>query len=110
MDWPGPNRYRSASGQPGPDYWQQRADYNIAVTLDTAEQNITGHVAITYINNSPDTLTFVWIQLDQNLYREGSLGSTLRGEETRWGARGFRGGYDIPQLDREREARTSQRG
>jgi hypothetical protein len=98
MEWPGPNRYRSASGQPGPDYWQQRADYDIAATLDTAEQRIEAKVTITYTNNSPDTLTFLWLQLDQNLYREGSLGSTLHSEETRWGARGYRGGYDIKNL------------
>ncbi|HUK61787.1 MAG TPA: M1 family metallopeptidase, partial [Dongiaceae bacterium] len=98
MDWPGPNRYRSASGQPGPDYWQQRADYAIAVTLDTAQQSVAGHVTITYTNNSPDTLTFVWLQLDQELYRQGSIGSDVNSEETRWGARGFRGGYDIRNL------------
>jgi hypothetical protein len=98
LDWPGPNRYRSASGQPGPDYWQQRADYTIAASLDTATQYVTGKVTITYTNNSPDTLTFVWLQLDQNLYREGSLGSALHADETRWGARGFRGGYEIRNL------------
>ena len=98
MEWPGPNRYRSASGQPGPDYWQQRADYNIAATLDTAEQRVEGRVTITYTNNSPDTLTFVWLQLDQNLYRPGSIGSAMNADETRWGAKGFRGGYDIKNL------------
>jgi hypothetical protein len=97
-EWPGPNRYRSAGGQPGPDYWQQRADYSIAATLDTSSQSLAGRVTITYTNNSPDTLTFVWLQLDQNLYHEGSIGSTLHAEETRWGARGYRGGYDIHDL------------
>ena len=98
LDWPGPNRYRSASGQPGPDYWQQRADYTIAASLDTAAQYVSGTVTITYTNNSPDTLSFVWLQLDQNLYREGSLGSALHADATRWGARGFRGGYEIRNL------------
>ena len=96
--WAGPNRYRSASGQPGPDYWQQRADYSITATLDTGTQSIAGRVTITYTNNSPDTLTFVWLQLDQNLYHEGSLGSTLHAEETRWGARGYEGGYEVRDL------------
>lgn len=98
MDWPGPNRYRSAGGMPGPDYWQQRADYSISAVLDTTEQSVTGHVTITYTNNSPDTLTFVWLQLDQNLYRAGSIGSAVNAEETRWGAHGFSGGYDIRNL------------
>ncbi|HUO52753.1 MAG TPA: M1 family metallopeptidase [Gemmatimonadaceae bacterium] len=98
LEWPGPNRYRSASGAPGPDYWQQRADYDIAVTLDTAARTVTGRVTITYTNNSPDTLTFVWLQLDQELYRTGSIGSQVNAEETRWGAGPFRGGYDIRNL------------
>ena len=108
MEWPGPNRYRSASGQPGPDYWQQRADYEIAVTLDTAAQTVGGHVVITYTNNSPDTLTFVWLQLDQNLYREGSLGSVLHAEEARFAARGFRGGYEIRNLTVNGRVASSQ--
>ena len=56
IDWPGPNRYRSASGVPGPDYWQQRADYRINASLDTATTEISGAVEIRYTNNSPDTL------------------------------------------------------
>ena len=52
MEWPGPNTVRSASGAPGPEYWQQRADYSIAVTLDTARQRIAGSVTIRYTNNS----------------------------------------------------------
>ena len=73
MAWPGPNRYRTAAGAPGPDYWQQRADYAIAATLDTTNGGtVSGQVTIRYTNNSPDTLRFVWLQLDQNLYRPGS--------------------------------------
>ncbi len=68
------NEYRSASGAPGPKYWQNRADYSISVTLDTAQHRVSGSVAITYTNNSPDTLSFVWLQLDQNIYREDSRG------------------------------------
>jgi Peptidase family M1 domain len=95
MDWPGPNRVRSASGEPGPDYWQQRADYSIATSLDTATQVVSGTVTIRYTNNSPDTLRFVWLQLDQNLYRAGSKGSSLFPADSRWGVRGFQGGYDL---------------
>ncbi|HVP70260.1 MAG TPA: hypothetical protein VMS45_02985, partial [Gemmatimonadaceae bacterium] len=98
MDWPGPNRYRSASGQPGSDYWQQRADYDIAVTLDTTARSIQGRETITYTNNSPDTLTFIWLQLDQNLYRQGSIGSAINADEARWSSRGFLGGFEIRNL------------
>ena len=98
MDWPGPNGYRAATGAPGPDYWQQRADYTIAATLDTAANRIRGTVSIRYTNNSPDTLRFVWLQLDQNLYHTLSKGSAMFPAESRWGVRGFQGGYDITGL------------
>jgi len=94
-EWPGPNRYRSANGAPGPDYWQQRADYRISATLDTTSRSISGSVQIHYTNNSPDTLRYVWLQLDQNLYRPGSEGSMLFEAGSRWGVRGFQGGYDL---------------
>ena len=98
MAWPGPNQYRSADGSPGPAYWQQRADYTIEAALDTASKSVSGAVTIRYTNNSPDTLRFVWLQLDQNLYRPASKGSLLYPAESRWGVRGFQGGYDISAL------------
>jgi hypothetical protein len=98
LEWPGPNQYRTATGAPGPDYWQQRADYTIAATLDTAARRIHGTVSIRYTNNSPDTLRFVWLQLDQNLYRPTSKGASLFPSDSRWGVRGFQGGYDITGL------------
>ena len=98
IDWPGPNRYRSSSGMPGPDYWQQRADYTITASLDTGTTQITGSVQIRYTNNSPDTLRYVWIQMDQNLYRTGSKGSALFPADSRWGVRGFQGGYDLADV------------
>lgn len=61
-----PNAYRSASGAPGPRYWQQRADYEIDATLDDEQQKLTGAETITYYNNSPDPLTYLWLQLDEN--------------------------------------------
>src|SRR5690606_40698392 len=54
-----PNIYRSASGVPGPKYWQQRADYDISAELDEQQQRLTGSEAITYYNNSPDPLTYI---------------------------------------------------
>jgi hypothetical protein len=98
IDWPGPNPYRSSSGVPGPDYWQQRADYTIRATLDTASTQISGSVQIAYTNNSPDTLRYVWVQVDQNLYRTGSKGSALFPADSRWGVRGFEGGYNLGKV------------
>ena len=63
------NRYRSGSGAPGPDYWQNRADYEIHAQLDTANKQLSAREIITYTNRSPDVLTSLWIQLDQNVYR-----------------------------------------
>ena len=98
IDWPGPNRYRSSSGVPGPDYWQQRADYTITASLDTSTAQLNGSVQISYTNNSPDTLRYVWVQVDQNLYRTGSKGSALFPADSRWGVRGFQGGYDLTDV------------
>jgi hypothetical protein len=64
---PTPNSYRTGAGAPGPAYWQQRADYEIAVVLNDEDQSITGNEIITYYNNSPSALNFLWIQLDQNV-------------------------------------------
>src|ERR1700730_5628828 len=63
------NRYRSANGAPGPDYWQNRADYAITAQLDPKTKRVSGIVTITYTNNSPDRLDVLWLQLDQNIYR-----------------------------------------
>ncbi|MCW3118843.1 MAG: aminopeptidase [Chitinophagaceae bacterium] len=63
---PTPNEYRTASGAPGPKYWQQRADYDIKCELDEPNLKLTGSEIITYYNNSPDVLTYLWLQLDEN--------------------------------------------
>jgi hypothetical protein len=63
---PTPNEYRTASGAPGPKYWQQRADYDIKCELDEKNLKLTGSETITYFNNSPDVLTYLWFQLDEN--------------------------------------------
>ncbi len=69
---PTPNTYRTASGAPGHQYWQQRADYVINAELNDDNQSITGSETITYINNSPDMLTYIWVQLDQNHFAKSS--------------------------------------
>src|ERR1700716_2694565 len=63
---PSPNEYRTASGAPGPKYWQQRCDYDIKCELDEANLKLTGSETVTYYNNSPDVLTYLWLQLDEN--------------------------------------------
>ncbi len=98
IDWPGPNRYRSSNGAPGPDYWQQRADYTITAALDTTNKMVSGTVSVRYRNNSPDTLHYVWMQIDQNLYKPGSWGSAINPANSRWGVRGFAGGYDLSNV------------
>ena len=63
---PTPNEYRTASGAPGPKYWQQRCDYDIVCELDEPNRKLNGKETITYFNNSPDVLTYIWLQLDEN--------------------------------------------
>ena len=74
--------YRSASGVPGSQYWQNKADYTIAVILDTVQHEISGVETIVYTNNSPDPLPFLWLELGQNLFKEGSRGSYAQGAPT----------------------------
>ena len=71
---PTPNTYRTASGAPGSDYWQQRADYDIQVELDDERQRIIGSETIHYANNSPDALDYLWVQIDANLFAKDSEG------------------------------------
>src|SRR5205085_9281613 len=63
---PTPNEYRTASGAPGPKYWQQRCDYDIKCQLDEKNLKLIGSELVTYFNNSPNTLTYLWLQLDEN--------------------------------------------
>lgn len=73
-EWlPTPNTYRNAAGAPGHDYWQQAADYDIQVVLDDEKQSLKGSEKITYHNNSPDVLTYLWLQLDQNIFKSNSM-------------------------------------
>ncbi len=76
---PTPNTYRNASGEPGDSYWQQKADYIIDVHLDDAKQHITGSEKITYHNQSPHTLRYLWLQLDANIFAPDSDANKLRG-------------------------------
>src|SRR6266700_3808506 len=95
---PAPSLLRAGSGAPGPRYWQQRADYTIRASLDTATHTIAGAETIRYANNSPDTLHYLWLQLDQNIYKASSRGAFLNPTDARFAGRGFEGGYTIDYL------------
>ncbi len=73
------NLLRSANGNPGPDYWQNRADYRLSMELDTATKRIRGNETIDYTNNSPDSLHYIWLQLDQQVSRPGSRSRLVSG-------------------------------
>ena len=95
------DEYRSAGGQPGPKYWQNRADYKLAVRLNEQSNEISGTVVLTYTNNSPDKLPFIWMQLDQNLFKDDSRGhAIIPPGGSRSGARGQKldGGYKIKSV------------
>ena len=78
QELPTPNVYRTASGAPGHEYYQQQADYNMSITLDDETQRIYGKETITYTNNSPDELRYLWVQLDQNMRAKNSTTQEIK--------------------------------
>lgn len=95
------NEFRSASGKPGPAYWQNNADYKITATLDDRKNTIAGNVEINYINNSPDQLDYVWLQLDQNMFSKEGRGQAISPlTKSRYGDANtsFDGGYVISSV------------
>ena len=108
---PTPNVYRTGSGAPGSQYWQQRADYVIDVEVNDKTQELTGHETITYYNQSPETLRFLWLQLDQNIFAPDNLTSQtetgvvvdslpagLLNEISGINPSDYKGGYDIKSV------------
>ena len=107
---------RSASGKPGHAYWQNSADYKIDIRLNEDTKYFTGSEVITYTNNSPDELDFLWVQVDQNLFKKDSRGNAIIPlSGSRNGAKGqeFDGGYDIGKVsvfyDNDRKRRKDAR-
>ncbi len=96
---PAGNEIRLGSGAPGPKYWQNRADYDIKASLDTAAKQLTGSLRLRYTNNSPTPLTFIWVQTEQNAFKDKSLNSYIFPQESRFGARGFEGGDVFDRLE-----------
>src|SRR2546429_6480971 len=92
---PAPTLIRECSGAPGPRYWQQRADYTIRASLDTATHSIAGAETLRYTTTPPDPLRYLWLQLDQNIYKASSRGAFLNPTDARFAGRGFEGGYTI---------------
>src|SRR5207244_440305 len=116
---PAPNRVRGASGVPGPDYWQQRADYVIRATLDTAGSLLRGTERIHYENHSADTLAFVWVQIEQNMFAKNSVTYALNqpplhfagGAVFDFTGKGFIGGITIERFTSAgRELRRTEYG
>jgi hypothetical protein len=107
------NEYRASDGQPGPKYWTNKASYKIATTLDDVKDAISGTVTITYTNNSPVAMDFVWLYLDQNLYKLDSRGQakTPATGRSRYGDVNstFEGGFNIKsvKLMSESKAKTT---
>lgn len=96
--YPG-NEYRSASGKPGPNYWQNSADYHLSCSIDTSKHQINGKVEIDYTNNSPDVLDFIWLQLDQNIYKKDSRGiMTAKAIDSRWSIESITNGFELSNI------------
>ena len=88
-------RFRSANGAPGPDYWQNAADYELHATLDPATKVLSADEVITYTNNSPDALASLWVQLDQNIYRRDSRSAAASG----WERTSFTDGFVLDYVE-----------
>src|SRR3954454_10660498 len=107
LELPAPNRLRTGAGAPGPDYWQQRVDYLIRATLDTAAQTVAGEERIIYANRSPDSLRYLWLQLDQNLFNSSSRGSLIFDQRSRFGTAGAQGGVTLTRGQLAASAKSS---
>jgi hypothetical protein len=106
---PTPNEFRTGSGAPGAKYWQNHADYDIKASLDTATKTLNGSLRLRYTNNSPDTLRYIWMQMEQNAFKDKSLNSYIFPQESRFGARGFEGGDIVTQFDQVLGGRYGRR-
>ena len=101
--------FRSASGKPGPEYWQNEADYNIEATLNDQDHTITGKVTLTYTNHSPEELDFIWMHLEQNRFTENSRGTLTTPIEGNRYAGDIEGGYEISNLSAKINRSTSSK-
>jgi hypothetical protein len=98
LDLPAPNRMRAGSGAPGADYWQQRVDYRIDVTLEPSTRSIAGRVHVSYHNHSPDPLDYIWVHLEQNVLRKDSIGSLTDGTSAMGGPTDHNEGVRVSEV------------
>ena len=103
---PTPNVFRNAAGAPGPAYWQQQADYVINVELDEDKRQITASETITYTNNSPDDLKYLWVSLDQNRFKNDSIARRSETASTAGTRRGASGSGDSVSFNAMRRAQA----
>lgn len=96
------NEYRAANGEPGPAYWQNKADYDISVNFDDAKSEVKATVILTYKNNSPQNLSYIWLQLDQDLFNDSSRGQAKMPPtgRSRYGDANstFKGGFNLASV------------
>ncbi len=100
------NSYRSSNGSPGPDYWQNSADYEIRATLDTAGKQLSATEVISYVNHSPDALPSLWLQLEQNTYRKDSRSNAIGGRART----DFTDGFVFDSVEIEASGQTTKPG
>ncbi len=103
------NVYRSASGKPGPEYWQNSADYSLEATLDDKNHTVSGDVTIHYTNNSPETLDFIWLYLEQDRFTENSRGTlTTPVQGNRYNG-DVEGGFELSNVSAKTKTGTSSK-
>ncbi len=103
------NVYRTASGKPGPEYWQNAADYKLDVTLDDKNHTVSGSVTINYTNNSPETLDFIWLYLEQNRFTEDSRGTLTTSVQGSRYSGDVEGGYELSTVSAKTKTGTSSK-
>ena len=102
LDLPAPNSIRNGAGAPGPDYWQQQVDYEIDVEIDVETRTVHATAEVTYTNNSPDKLDYLWLHLEQNVFREDSIGNAVA-DAASIGAEPEGDGYTIYSVKHKRK-------
>ncbi len=103
------NVYRTASGKPGPEYWQNSADYILDATLDEKSETVSGNVTIHYTNNSPETLNFIWLYVEQNRFTENSRGTLTTPVQGNRYSGDVEGGFELSAVSAKTKTGTSSK-
>lgn len=99
LNWPQADRVRTGGGAPGADYWQNSASYQIKAEIDPKANTVSGQETISYTNNAPDALPFVWLQMDQNLFKTQSDGQWKQNPGSRWRGAFENGGFQLRKVE-----------